>query len=106
MALAHFTGSGNASAANAELHNVRTAIGGCMSDAEKDKLDIDAPVDWDGSAGVVTDTADEGVVYDASFYLDGKHFKATYIVAPNGQIIGVAEQDWSGITWVNDHWEK
>jgi prepilin-type N-terminal cleavage/methylation domain-containing protein len=106
LSVAHFMGSGTADAANEELHSARLAIGGCMSEAGKEKLDNDAPINWDGSAGVVTDTGDEGTVYDASTYLQGKHFKATYTVAPNGQITGVAKQDWSGITWVNDHWEK
>jgi prepilin-type N-terminal cleavage/methylation domain-containing protein len=106
LSVTHFMSSGNASAANTELHNARSAIGGCMCDAGNGELDSDAPVNWDGSAGVVTDTADGGPVYDASSYLRGKHFKATYTVAPNGQITGVAEQEWSGITWVNDHWEK
>jgi len=106
LSVAHFMGSGNASAANTELHHARLAIGGCMSEAEKDELDSSAPVDWDGSAGVVTDTSDEGVVCDASSYLQGRHLKATYIVAPNGEITGVTDQEWSGITWVDDHWEK
>jgi prepilin-type N-terminal cleavage/methylation domain-containing protein len=106
LSVTHFMGSGNASAANTELHHARMAIGGCMTEAGNAELDNDAPVNWDGSAGVVTDTSDEGVICDASSYLQGRHLKATYTVAPNGQITGVAEQEWSGIVWVNDHWEK
>jgi len=106
LSVTHFMSSGNASAANTELHHARLAIGGCMTEAGNDQMDCTSPVNWDGRAGVVTDTADEGPVYDASSYLRGRHFKATYTVAPNGQITGVAEQEWSGITWVNDHWEK
>ena len=73
LSVTHFMSSGNASAANTELHHARLAIGGCMTEAGNDQLDCTAPVNWDGSAGVVTDTADGGAVYDASTYLRGKH---------------------------------
>jgi hypothetical protein len=99
-------GSGKVEAANTELHNARLAIGCCISAAGKGDLDNSAPVNWDGSAGVVTDTSDEGVIYDASHYIHGRHLKATYTVAPNGEITGVTDQEWSGITWANGRWEK
>jgi prepilin-type N-terminal cleavage/methylation domain-containing protein len=105
LAVTHFADSGKAEAANTELHDARIAIGLCISDAGKDELDSDVSVEWDGSAGVVTGTSDEGVVYDASSYLQGKHFKATYTVAPSGEITGATDREWSGIAWANGHWE-
>jgi prepilin-type N-terminal cleavage/methylation domain-containing protein len=106
LSVMHFMGSSNASAANTELHHARMAIGCCMSEAGKGELDSSAPVNWDGSAGIVTDTSGNGMVYDASSYLEGKHLNATYTVTPTGDITGVTDQEWSGVSWNNDHWEK
>jgi hypothetical protein len=63
-------------------------------------------VNWNGSEDVITATSTAGVVYDAADTLRGKRLKATYTVNPSGEITGVADQEWSGITWENGHWEK
>ena len=106
VSVSRFMGSGTAVAANAELRQARTAIGGCMVEAGATQLDAGAPVNWDGSAGSVTATNAEGMVYDASDYLRVKRLKATYRLTPIGEITGVTEKEWSGITWATDHWEK
>jgi len=106
VSVSRFMGSGTAVAANAELRQARTAIGGCMVEAGETQLDISAPVRWDGSEDVITATSDGGVVYDASDYLRLKRLKATYRLTPTGEITGVTEKEWSGITWATDHWEK
>jgi prepilin-type N-terminal cleavage/methylation domain-containing protein len=106
LAITRFLDKGTVEAANTELHQARTAIECCIAEAGS-QLDIGpAGKDWDGSAGFVTATSAEGDVYDASASLRGKRFKATYIVTPTGEITGVAEKEWSGITWVDSHWEK
>jgi prepilin-type N-terminal cleavage/methylation domain-containing protein len=106
LAITRFQGKGTAEAANTEFHNASVAISTCMVEAGETQLDIGAPVRWDGSEDVITATSDGGVVYDASASLRGKRLKATYTVTPTGEITGVTEQEWSGITWVDSHWEK
>ena len=105
LAITRFLGKGTVEAANTELHQVRTAIECCIAEAGS-QLDIGAPVNWDGSEDVIKATSAERVVYDASASLRGKRLKATYTVTPTGEITGVTEQEWSGITWVDSHWEK
>ena len=107
LAITRFLGKGTVEAANTEVHNAYAAISCCMVEAGVSQLDIGAAgEDWDGSEDVITATSAGGVVYDASASLRGKHLKATYTVAPTGEITGVADQDWPGITWTTDHWEK
>ena len=93
----NFSGSGNLQAAQTELHQAQTAIGSCMSDAEKSSLDSSVSA-WDGSSGVV-----KCGNYDAADYLYGK-FKAMYDVAKDGSISNgqpLASGGWSDITWDN-----
>jgi prepilin-type N-terminal cleavage/methylation domain-containing protein len=107
LAITRFMGKGTAEAANTEVHNASVAISTCMVEAGVSQLDIGAAgEDWDGSEDVITATSDGGVVYDASASLRGKRLKATYTVTPTGEITGVTEQEWPGITWATDHWEK
>ena len=106
ISLTHFMDSGTVEAANEELHNARLAVGACLTEAEVEQLDNDAPVNWDGSEGMVTATNGEGVVYDASSSLQHKHLKATYTVTPTGEITGVTDQEWKGIVWSNGQWKK
>jgi prepilin-type N-terminal cleavage/methylation domain-containing protein len=106
LAITRFTGKGAAEAANTEVHNVNAAISCCLVDAGVDQLDTSAPVNWDGSEDVITATSTGGVVYDASDSLRGKHLKATYTVTPTGEITGVTDQEWPGITWAGNHWQK
>ena len=106
LSLTHFMGKGTAEAANTEEHNACVAISCCMVDAGVNRLDADAPVNWDGSEGVVTATSDRGVVYDAADSLRTQHFKATYQVTPDGEITGVTAQEWSGVTFENGSWKK
>jgi len=106
LAITRFNGKGTAEAANTEVHQASAAITSCIAEAGVNQLDIDAPVNWDGSDDVITATSAGGVVYDASDYLRGNHLQATYTVSPSGEITGVTDQEWSGISWVNDHWEK
>jgi prepilin-type N-terminal cleavage/methylation domain-containing protein len=106
VSVTHFLSSGTAEAANTEVHNARIAVSSCMFEAGVIELGIGAPVNWDGREGVVMATNSEGAVYDASSYLNGKHLKATYTVARTGEITGVTDKEWSGITWVDSHWEK
>jgi len=105
LAITRFLGKGTVEAANSELHQVRAAIECCIAEAGS-QLDIGAPVDWDGSDDVITATSSGGAVYDASDFLRGNRLKATYKVIPAGEIAEVTNQEWSGITWVDDHWEK
>jgi prepilin-type N-terminal cleavage/methylation domain-containing protein len=106
LAVTHFLGSSAAEAANTEVHNAHIAISSCMADAGADQLDTDVSVNWDGSDGVITATSAGGVVYDAADSIRGKRFKATYTVTPTGEITGVTDQEWSGITWEDGHWKK
>ncbi|MDM7999474.1 MAG: prepilin-type N-terminal cleavage/methylation domain-containing protein [Dehalococcoidia bacterium] len=106
LSVAHFVGHGTAEAANTEVHNVLAAISSCMADAGTNKLDSEAPVNWDGTENIVTATSSGGVVYDAADSLRGKRLNASYIVAPDGSITGVASQKWSGVVWENGHWKK
>ncbi|MBN2100260.1 MAG: type II secretion system protein [Dehalococcoidia bacterium] len=106
LAITQFYGKGNAEAANTEVHNAHAAISCCLADAGVVQLDTDVPVNWDGSDDVVTATSAGGVTYDASTSLRGKRLKATYTVNPSGEITGVADQEWSGITWENGRWKK
>ena len=105
LAITRFLGKGSVEAANTELHQARIAIECCIAEAGS-QLDIGAPVNWDGSDDVITATSSGGAVYDASDSLRGNRLKATYAVTPAGEIAGVTNQEWSGITWVDDHWEK
>lgn len=106
LSITRFLGSGSAEAANTEVHNAHAAITNCMSDAGTSQLDQDVAVDWNGSDNVVTATSAGGVVYDAADSLRGKRLKATYTVSPDGEITGVTDQEWSGVTWENGHWKK
>ncbi len=106
LAITRFLGSGAAEAANTEVHQAHVAITSCMADAGVSQLDVGAPVDWDGSEDVVTATGTGGVVYDAADSLRGKHLKATYKVTPGGEITGVADQEWSGVSWEDGRWKK
>jgi prepilin-type N-terminal cleavage/methylation domain-containing protein len=106
LAITRFLSNGAAEAANIEVHQAHVAITSCMADAGVSQLDVGAPVDWDGSEDVVTATGTGGVVYDAADSLRGKPFKATYTVTPGGEIAGVADQEWSGVTWENGQWKK
>jgi prepilin-type N-terminal cleavage/methylation domain-containing protein len=106
LAITRFMGKGTAEAANTEVHNAYAAISCCMVEAGASQLNTGAPVSWDGSEDVITATSAGGVVYDASASLRGKRLKATYTVTPTGEITGVTDQDWPGITWTTDHWEK
>jgi prepilin-type N-terminal cleavage/methylation domain-containing protein len=106
LAITRFVGTGVAEAANTEVHNAHIAISSCLADAGAGQLDIDVPVNWNGSEDVITATSSGGVVYDAADTLRGKRLKATYTVNPSGEITGVADQEWSGITWEDGHWEK
>ena len=98
--------NGVTEAANTEVHNAHVAISSCLADAGAGHLDTDVPVNWNGSETVITATGAGGIVYDAADTLRGKRLKATYTVNPSGEITGVADQEWSGITWENGHWEK
>ena len=69
-------------------------------------MDTDMPVNWNGSDDVITATSADGVVYDASDTLRGKRLKATYTVNPSGEITGVANQEWKGVTWEDGSWKK
>ena len=106
LAITRFMGKGTAEVANTEVHNACVAISCCMVDAGVNRLDADAPVNWDGSEGVVTATSNRGVVYDAADSLRSKRLKATYQVTPDGEITGVAAQEWSGVTWEDGSWQK
>jgi prepilin-type N-terminal cleavage/methylation domain-containing protein len=106
LAITRFMGKGTVEAANTEVHNAYVAISTCMVEAGVSEINISIPTDWDGSKGVITAISAEGVPYDASSSLRGKRLKATYKVTPTGEITGVTEQEWSGITWVDSHWEK
>jgi prepilin-type N-terminal cleavage/methylation domain-containing protein len=107
LAITRFLGKGTVESANTELHQARTAIECCIVEAGVSQLNIGAAgEDWDGSEHVITAISAEGVPYDASSSLRGKRLKATYTVAPTGEITGVTEQEWPGITWATDHWEK
>lgn len=106
LAITHFMSTSAAEAANTEVHNIRTAISSCLADARVTQLDTDVPVDWDGRDDVVIATGAEGVVYDAADSLRGNRLKATYTVTPDGEITGVTDQEWSGITWEDGHWKK
>ncbi len=106
LAITQFLGSGAAEAANTEVHQAHTAISSCMVEAGATELDIGTPVNWDGCKDVITATSAGGEVYDASASLRGKRLKATYTVTPAGEITGVADQEWSGITWEDGHWKK
>jgi len=106
LAITSFMGKGTAEVANTEVHNACVAISCCMVDAGVNRLDADAPVNWDGSEGVVTATSNRGIVYDAANSLRSKRLKATYQVTPDGEITGVAAQEWSGVTWEDGSWQK
>jgi prepilin-type N-terminal cleavage/methylation domain-containing protein len=106
LAITQFLGSGAAEAANTEVHQAHAAISSCMVEAGATELDIGTPVNWDGSKDVITATSAGGEVYDASASLRGKRLKATYTVTPAGEITGVADQEWSGITWEDGRWKK
>ena len=106
LAITRFLGKGTVEAANTEVHLASAAISCCMVEAGASQLDIGAPVNWDGSDDVITATSSGGAVYDASDSLRGNRLKATYTVTPAGEIAGVTNREWPGITWVDDHWEK
>lgn len=106
LAITRFLGKGTVEAANTEVHQVYAAISCCLVEAAANQLDIDEPVNWDGSEDVITATSAGGTVYDASDSLRNSNFKASYMVTPTGEITGVTDQEWQGITWVGDHWEK
>jgi len=106
LAITQFLGSGAAEAANTEVHQAHAAISSCMVEAGATELDIGTPVNWDGSKDVITATSAGGEVYDASASIRGKRLKATYTVTPAGEITGVADQEWSGITWKDGRWKK
>jgi type IV pilus assembly protein PilA len=106
LAITQFYGKGTVEAANTEVHNAHAAISCCMADAGVGQLDTDVPVSWDGSDDVVTATSAGGVVYDASASLRGKRLKATYTVDPSGEITGVADQEWKGVTWEDGRWKR
>lgn len=106
LSIARFLGSGTAEAANAEVHQAHAAISCCMIDAGVRQLDAEAPVSWDGSEGVVTATGMAGMVHDAAHSLRVKRLKATYMVTPGGQITGVQDQEWSGVSWEDGKWKK
>ena len=106
LAITRFLGSGAAEAANTEVHNAHAAISGCMADAGRSQLDTDVSVYWDGSDNVVTATGDGGTVCDAADSLRGKRLKATYTVNPSGDITGVTNQEWTGVTWEDGRWKK
>jgi len=55
---------------------------------------------------VVTATGAGGVVYDAADCLRGKRLKATYRVTPGGEITGVTDQEWVGVSWEDGSWKK
>lgn len=103
VAVTRFIGRGTLESANAELKQARTAIHSCMAVAETGQIDGGVPVEWSGGWGVVT--AGGGGSDAAQFLKGGEYFKATYVVSPEGSITGVTTQEWSDITWVDDHWE-
>jgi prepilin-type N-terminal cleavage/methylation domain-containing protein len=106
LAITRFLGSGTSEAANTEVHQAHAAITCCLVDAGASQLDAEALVDWDGSEDVVTATSAGGEVYDAADVLHGKRLKATYKVTPQGDIAGVADQEWSGVSWEDGQWKK
>jgi prepilin-type N-terminal cleavage/methylation domain-containing protein len=106
LSITRFLGSGAAEAANTEVHNAHVAISSCLADAGASKLDTDVPVNWNGSEDAITATGAEGVVYDAADTLRGKRLKATYTVNPSGEITGVTDQEWKGVTWEDGSWKK
>jgi prepilin-type N-terminal cleavage/methylation domain-containing protein len=106
LSVTRFLGSGAAEAANTEVHNAHVAISSCLADAGASQLDTDVPVNWDGSEDVITATGAEGAVYDAADTIRGKHLKATYTVTPTGEITGVTDQEWKGVTWEGGGWKK
>jgi len=106
LAITQFVATGTAEAANAEVHNAHAAISCCLADAAADQLDTDVPVNWNGSEDVITATSTGGVVYDAADTLRGKRLKATYTVTSTGEITGVTDQEWNGVTWEDGRWKK
>jgi prepilin-type N-terminal cleavage/methylation domain-containing protein len=106
LAITRFLGSGTSEAANTEVHQASVAISNCMVEAGAIQLDAVAPVSWDGSEDVVTATGAGGVVYDAADCLRGKRLKATYRVTPGGEITGVTDQEWVGVSWEDGSWKK
>lgn len=105
LAITRFLGEGTVEAANTEVHQARVAISSCFLDAGVTCTDNGTSVSWNGSEDVMTVTNSDGVVYDAADYIRSKHFKATYTVDSTGDITGVTAQEWSDITWVDNHWE-
>ena len=106
LSITRFLGSGAAEAANTEVHNAHAAISCCLADAGASQLDTDVPVNWNGSEDVITATSTGGVVYDAADTLRGKRLKATYTVTSTGEITGVTDQEWNGVTWEDGRWKK
>jgi prepilin-type N-terminal cleavage/methylation domain-containing protein len=106
LAITRFLGAGVAEAANTEVHNAHAAISCCMLEAGVSQLDAGGPVGWDGSDDVVTATDAGGVVFDAADSLRGKRLKATYQVTPGGEITGVTDQEWVGVSWEDGSWKK
>jgi prepilin-type N-terminal cleavage/methylation domain-containing protein len=84
VAIMRFMSAGNVSAANEELHQVKTAIGACMFEGDASDLSGTGDKTFTGATGTVTSVS-AGVTYDAASYIDGK-LRGTYIVSDNGDV--------------------
>jgi len=104
VAIMRFMSAGNVSAANAELHQVKTAIGACMFEGDSSDLGGSGNKTFTGAAGSCYSVSG-GVTYDASSYIDGK-LRGSYLVSDNGDVLtgyvsgGNSGKSWgSKVTW-------
>ncbi len=100
VAIMRFMSAGNVSAANEELHQVKTAVGACMFDGNTSDLDSSGNQTFTGALTEIecTDTA-SGITYDAANYIDGK-LRGTYLISDEGTVVsGTVSGGNSGKSW-------
>jgi hypothetical protein len=104
VAIMRFMSAGNVSAANEELHQVKTAIGACMFEGDSSDLFGTGNKTFTGAAGTCYSVSG-GVTYDAASYIDGK-LRGLYTVSDNGEVLSAAvsggnsAKSWgSHVTW-------
>jgi prepilin-type N-terminal cleavage/methylation domain-containing protein len=102
VAIMRFMSAGNVSAANEEMHQVKTAIGACMFEGDSSTLDFTGVRTFTGAASVITSGSGAA---DAASYIDGK-LRGSYIVTENGTIQsalvsgGNSTKSWGNkVTW-------
>jgi len=96
VAIMRFMSAGNVSAANEELHQVKTAIGACMFDGDASDLDGTGNHTFTGATGQITSGTGAA---DAASYIDGK-LRGTYTVSDNGDVLSaLVDGGNSGKSW-------